>query len=275
MAPRVLLVLALVLVAGCSDAPKADVPAGDDEVFADLEDGVQATATTGAIAGVVVDDAIRPIPGANVTLLARNQTVTADADGRFAFEELEAGVYFLSSVAHRHDTIQLSVEVKVGEIATARVMMQRLTTVEPYKQTVQFRGYVANYLGYPNFVVEVLAPGTIDCVCVFEVPVDGNLSTLVVEADGVSQVENPDSTVPEPYYEVFYDAADTGVQDSNYAEFPFVLRYEDDFVANQTAFVVRLTGGVSPVVRMDYDLYVTAFYHEAAPEGWSLLAGST
>src|SRR5687767_10257567 len=73
-----------------------DPAAGVD--FDELE--LEATATTGVIRGIVVDEAIRPVAGAEVgTTLpdgagARN-TTSAD-DGAFGFDGLPPGTYFLT-----------------------------------------------------------------------------------------------------------------------------------------------------------------------------------
>ena len=80
--------IALVAVAACA-APTAQTPAA------------------GRIAGRVLDTAGRPLPGATVTLQTRpaggdGVTTTSDADGRFAFERPEPGVFTLSAALDDH-----------------------------------------------------------------------------------------------------------------------------------------------------------------------------
>src|SRR5688572_2997273 len=79
------------LLAGCSSSPEGD-GAGPD--FSDL--GLDASDTTGLIRGIVVDDAIRPVAGANVTLTPGGQTARTTANGTFGFDGLAAGSYFLA-----------------------------------------------------------------------------------------------------------------------------------------------------------------------------------
>src|ERR1051326_5321282 len=79
-----LALLAAAVLAGCSGSGKA--PAAT----------LQATPTTGILRGVVVDEAIRPLEGARVTVpLAAGGDVnaTTKADGAFAFDQLPPGGY--------------------------------------------------------------------------------------------------------------------------------------------------------------------------------------
>src|SRR5688572_21153311 len=91
------LLLALALP-GCSDEPKSDGVADSTDDFGDL--GVAPTDTRGILVGVVVDEAIRPIAEAKVALNAGGgapMEKTTDAEGRFAYGDLEPGTYFLSA----------------------------------------------------------------------------------------------------------------------------------------------------------------------------------
>ena len=274
------LLLVSIVLAGCSDDPPS-AATQDEGVFAGLDESAEATSTTGAIAGVVVDEAIRPVPRANVTLVAAGKNVTTDDEGRFAFEGLEPGTYFLDAAAHRFAKAQVSADVAAGEVSTVRILIARLTTVEPYQQTLNFEGFIDNYLGYANFVAQVLAPGTLACKCAFEVPVSGNLTTVVMDAIGEVTVENPGTpaTVPgDAYWEVLAGGAQGSLRGSSYDEFPLLEHFlsedfeEDDGTIENSAIGVRITCGVWPCVRMSYDLYVTLWYHEEAPEGWSFIA---
>src|SRR5687768_8662219 len=85
----VALLLSSVVLAGCSDDPAP--PAASDDGTADVE--VDEDAKTGAISGVVVDEAIRPIRNATVQLAGKDVNQTTDEHGQFVFQDLEPGTY--------------------------------------------------------------------------------------------------------------------------------------------------------------------------------------
>src|ERR1041385_3723032 len=101
------LVLAAVL-AGCSGSPSAPAEVlvqsqpqpGAEEVHSSNGTAAAALApppkTRGHIAGVVVDDAIRPIAGAKVKLPGMDLAPTTDRDGAFGFVDLLPGPYYRS-----------------------------------------------------------------------------------------------------------------------------------------------------------------------------------
>jgi hypothetical protein len=95
--------------------------------------GVKATATTGVIRGVVIDEAIRPIANANVMLSSTGTNTTTNAQGAFGFEGLEPGSYFLSVSHPLFSTVQASADVVAGvdEPAITRVQLVAIPFAEP------------------------------------------------------------------------------------------------------------------------------------------------
>lgn len=128
------------LLAGCSDAAPQDDAAGVD--FSDLD--LSASATTGIIRGVVVDDAIRPLAGADITVNPGGLTTRSDDNGRFGFDGLAAGVYFLSATRLGFDSMQSSVDVVAGvsEPAILRILLTALPGTEPYVEALTFNGFL-------------------------------------------------------------------------------------------------------------------------------------
>ena len=119
MLPRaVVACLLLALLAGCTGGGKAH--AKDDTP------ALQATATTGVIRAVVVDDAIRPLGGVNVTARGASATFnrTTGADGFVGFEGLPPGTYFLKASKRGYSEVQQSVEVVAGVGDSPVVKMQ-------------------------------------------------------------------------------------------------------------------------------------------------------
>lgn len=110
VAPALAGALVAAVLAGCSGG------AGEKAQADDLP-ALQATATTGVIRGVVVDDAIRPL--ANATVQARgpgggNHTLQTDKDGFFGFTGLEPGTWFVTARKPAHQDAQQSLEVTAG-----------------------------------------------------------------------------------------------------------------------------------------------------------------
>lgn len=114
--------------------------------------GVRATATTGIILGVVVDERIVPIEGATVRLTGgpTEEEATTDAQGRFAFGDLQPGAYFLAVSHFLHASAQASAEVVAGEEdpPVVRVLLARLFDQEPFSEVFKFEGYIQ--CGYSN-----------------------------------------------------------------------------------------------------------------------------
>lgn len=117
MVPRGLALLTFLTVgsmafAGCSGGNGG---AGGDPLEAAENIDVQATATTGVIRGVVVDDAIRPVPDVEIVVAgptpANSKTGT---DGLFGFEGLDPGTYFMTAGRPGYGPTQSSVEVVAG-----------------------------------------------------------------------------------------------------------------------------------------------------------------
>lgn len=134
---RVLLVAALALVpllAGCSDEGAA-------------EPEVVATATTGILRGVVVDEAIRPLAGVRIRLPVadggqRNST-TAD-DGAFAFDGLQPGAYIVHATKLGFLDASVSANVTAGLDTPGNVRLQMLIDVlnTPSIEQYSFNGFL-------------------------------------------------------------------------------------------------------------------------------------
>jgi len=124
-----LLAAGAALLAGCA---KPSAPATPQADFSDL--GLAPTATTGIIRGVVVDEAIRPLPNATVALSPGNLTTHTSASGTFGFDKLAAGTYFLHVSRLGYAASQASVDVVAGvaEPPAAKVQLVRLPGTTPY-----------------------------------------------------------------------------------------------------------------------------------------------
>ena len=142
----VFLVAAAFLLAGCSAGGSDPVVTaeGNGVDFSDVE--VQVSASTGAIRGVVVDEAIRPIAKAKVAVSAAGVNKTGDTDegGRFAFSGLKPGTYFIRAEHLLYEAVQVSAEVAAGvEPAITKVQMKAKFDQKPFHQQMKFQGFIA------------------------------------------------------------------------------------------------------------------------------------
>lgn len=143
---RGLMCLSLVVVAfaGCAEETPGEAADGDSD-FDDVP--VTVTDDTGAIRGVVVNDAIVPIAGAAVSFTVApgdERTTKSDAEGRFAFSEVPPGTYFLEATKVVHESAQASVTVVAGveQPPIVKVQLTRQFTQDPYLETQQYFGFV-------------------------------------------------------------------------------------------------------------------------------------
>lgn len=103
--------LLVLLLAGCAEGPTPAQTTAEPEGAPQLE----ATATTGVLRGIAVDDAIRPLAGAAVVVEGptRRETVT-DEGGFFGFAGLPAGSYRVAVTKVAYVPAQTTAEVVVG-----------------------------------------------------------------------------------------------------------------------------------------------------------------
>ena len=136
-----LALVAAALLPGCSDGGGGSK---DDAAFDGL--GLSASATTGIIRGVVVDEAIRPVAGVAVVLQTElgPQTAETREDGLFGFDSLPAGTYFMEATKPGFITTQSSADVVPGEaeppITKIRMVLDPLTT--PYFTAFSWSGFI-------------------------------------------------------------------------------------------------------------------------------------
>ncbi|MFA5944220.1 MAG: carboxypeptidase-like regulatory domain-containing protein [Candidatus Thermoplasmatota archaeon] len=179
----ILALLAGALLAGCSSSGN-DSSSDTGPTFDDL--GLDATATTGVIRGIVVDDAIRPVAGASIALKDQSgrQATTTDA-GTFGFEGLAPGTYFLTVTKPGYFEAQQSAEVVAGVAEPAIVKVQLAVDAAnlPYVEAYVFSGFIECMT--PNLAACGLVNGLVE--------IGGGPSNLTADN---SQVVYPLAKVP-------------------------------------------------------------------------------
>ena len=135
----VLLLVSALVLAGCTGGGAPEAQSSDGDVPA-----IEATATTGGIRGVVVDDRITPIKGARVEVLGAGKNMTTTEDGTFAFSGLAAGDYVVKASHDLYSIAQATATVVAGDAEPKAVKIQLIRSVfaNPYLETLAFDGFI-------------------------------------------------------------------------------------------------------------------------------------
>lgn len=134
-------------LAGCAGG-KGAAPADDPATNADFSDlDLDATATTGVVRGVVVDDAIRPLAGVHLTMPVDggSRTAATTADGLFGFDDLAPGTYFVGAAKPGYRPAQASVDVVAGvkDPPVLRIQLAADANFKaPYFEQFTFDGFI-------------------------------------------------------------------------------------------------------------------------------------
>jgi hypothetical protein len=128
------------LLAGC--ASHATTGATTEPSLPPLE----ATATTGVLRIVVVDEAIRPIAGAAVTATQGSDSAQgrSDAAGFVGLKGLKPGTYVVSAAKPGYTTAQASTQVEAG-VSDPRVVKVQLVLIpgaQPFAFQVKHQGFL-------------------------------------------------------------------------------------------------------------------------------------
>lgn len=133
------------LLSGCaSGGGEAGTQDALQAAIDDVE--VEASATTGAIRGVVVDDAIRPLAEVTVRLQGAGveQETATRASGAFGFSNLEPGTYFVTAHRFGYNDARQSVEVVAGvaDPPATKLQLTIVTGLLAYVEQYKWEGYM-------------------------------------------------------------------------------------------------------------------------------------
>ncbi|MEA3137823.1 MAG: Carboxypeptidase regulatory-like domain [Thermoplasmata archaeon] len=133
---RLPVLLLAFLLAGCAGKSAGDPATADG--------GSTAPAGLGSMLGLVVDDAVRPLPQANVTANGPSGVLQAvtDPEGRFGFDGLAAGVYLVEVSKPFHITHQQAVTVVEGvEPEITKFLLTFEASSVPYATVYKYDGF--------------------------------------------------------------------------------------------------------------------------------------
>lgn len=269
--------VAAVLLSGCSGSPRAPAEVvvqsqrGPDEVHS--SNGTAAASvppprTRGHIAGVVVDEAVRPIAGAKVRLPGLDLVRTTDRDGAFGFVDLLPGPYYLTVNATGYDPAETVLEVKEDQFTRAKVVLSAVPSPEPYHATQKFEGFAdASAAQDDPFQLGLLCSS-----CTFDFYIDRpNLKDVVVEAARATVAQG------DGFYHELRNYTTYAYASSGDTGDPLRVEVQDKDLGQGDRFhlVVEPTSFPAPETNVRFTVFVTAFYNQPAPTGWSLVGGST
>lgn len=266
-----LVAVVLLALAGCSSPAKPSPVPSALQVPQDVH--IDAGAATGGIAGVVVDEAIRPVNNASVQVQGQPGNLTTGSDGTFVVKDLAPGVYFISVHAARFLPVQTSAEVRAGEAAPVRVLLPSDNRPQPHHDVLKFDGFIQASVGIVSYAVDLLAndTGFSACTCTLYFRNDPTMQTIVYEA--VWTETTPPPTGPSTFYWEVEEVNASHIE-SSYELSPILQHLPAQGWGNTTAMQARLTGPADWVeLNQHYQMFVTLWYLTPAPDNWSFVGG--
>jgi hypothetical protein len=257
----VLTILIMAMLAGCAD----DAPAEPTQTGPATQD-LQTKSDVGAISGVVVDGAIVTLPDVTVVLMGQGISTITNAEGQFVFEDLAPGTYFLSASGVGYTDAQTSVDVVDGAVAKPRMQMQADMTPQPYKETLDFRGHMV----FSDFVAVYVLTDIIGdndlCQCSFELTSEPGVETMVVDTVWKSSYTRVEE------HDMYWDVFGGDGRDSKWIQSEEAWHVAGaGFGADTTEWRFLISSGEQPDVEQEFEGYITFWYVQKAPSGWTFL----
>lgn len=170
------------LLSGCTD--------GEPSPASEPGDQLVATADTGLLRGVVVDEAFRPVAGVAIAvsrLDAEARSAETGDDGTFGFDGLAPGSYVVQATkaGYLSKTVVASVQAQVAEPPIVQVPLARDLETIPYVIVATMDGFIECGVrgGTGGVAACRLADGAIDLAeeSEFDLPIDPGPSWLQTE----------------------------------------------------------------------------------------------
>jgi hypothetical protein len=257
--------LLAVALAGCGgkDSGANQVRLGDGQrISLDLPEEQQPAEDDirGAVSGIVVNEAIFPVLGATVSVRDRDTERVTDADGKFVLEAMPPGLYTLEVHMPGHAEGLGTINVKSGQVVKSILQIHRLPVPDPYHTTYQIEVLYNQVDGFVQGSPEHL------------VPFDMQPATVILEAVWTGLTETPGGDLL--VYEVRPESKPESYQ-SGGGPNPLRVQFDPDFFPADE-YAVRFTVhpsmfAVAPETRGQ--VFLTMFYVDPAPDGWSIAAG--
>lgn len=296
----VVLLVAVALLAGCGD-PSADA--------ADPADAAGPTSTM-SIVGLVQDESLVAVAGANVRVRMLELNGTTDATGSFRFEGLVPSAYLVDVNASGYEDATLTAEPSATMNASLNFILVKPVSLRPLVTVEHFKGI------YQCAVEVLIIPGSCDVLleeagtgqdlfadsAAFQVGLRPNWHSVIIDVDfdlsnspglealrlTVRGIDDPDSQGEYQQYgrfasgEPFTARLDVGgsYQDGigsvpgNLSALALAIYPQGHGYHAACGIHERTCAlGVGAGVDVQFDLYVSVFYNHLPPAGYSLLDG--
>ncbi len=301
MRVQVLGLMVLLLLAGCAEKAPAD------EATNDLgQDRIEVDETTGAIRGLVVDQAITPIEGAHVIVQGAGEQLetTSDADGLFIFNRIDPGTYFVTVSKQFFTEAQSSVQVEAGVTPElVRVQIDQLFDQQPFVVREKFEGYFQCAYNFAvsstcvNDYTRIDPTGTCPGGCLKELSslvdnreyvtaIDANWATINIELTWEASLAGTANTMGLTVS--YYDRVGAGHNWGSFSgEEPMIARLDVTAVGGDESvfpdripysglddfFVFMAAGEGQVAVGQSFEVFQTTSYIAPLPEGYSFVKG--
>ena len=228
----------------------------------------------GHLAGVVVDKALHPLPGAIVTIPGLDLKDTARRDASFSFVDLPASSYYIKANMTGFYDAETIVEVSPGTITRVKFILDPIPPPSPYHITESWNGFAE--VTDPGG--EGLLGGSFFCnSCTFAMTLDRPAQNMVLEAafdsEGTGEtfyyrVTNPDANDYAHNYGLVAEGKLTA---------PLIVNIAQNALQNASRLTMEVIPGSfpTPEIERSFQVFATAFYNERPPAGFSVVAGHT
>lgn len=288
------------LLAGCSGSGSGSSTSGDETSgFPTATVDVEPTETTGIIRGVVVDQAIRPVVGATISIAGTQESTMSNEEGAFGFEDLAPGTYFMTAHKSGYREVQAAADVVAGvsDPDIVRIKLQAdpklLAYVQPYTHDIYIECTTSLVVlcGAPNLASGWMCDGTIPPggVCLGNLTADTftwntyfDPNATMIQNEMVWQ--STQTLSPDLYFEMeALEGTCDGASFITSGEGPSPLlvkanatELEDSDIGGDCPIYYSIfSGGLAGVtVEQRATMYIHAFYNYLPPEDWRFTTDS-
>lgn len=219
----------------------------------------------GAVEGRVLGETGEAIPQADVSLVASDMATVTGEDGSFEITGIQPGPLTLVASKPGHSTQTLKDHLEEGEQLQLEFRLIDAPSLDPYHTTILFRGSIQCGL-----------PAGVECPGVEQDPnehwfrVDPGLQGILYEMTWESPTEGVDQSLR------LEAAAASGhacgeTYDAVTGQPVLGLHLEEGFPIAGGHQCARVWPAEDPMFEQTYEVYVTLFYHEPMPEGFTAI----